>query len=105
MASSKVKRDDVVVVLAGKYKGNTGRVLRVLPKSDRLVVEKVNLVKRNVKPQQGRPGGQVTKEAPIHISNVALWNAAESRAVKVGFRSDDAGKKVRFDKKTGQTLD
>lgn len=105
MASSKVKRNDIVVVLAGKHKGDTGRVLRVIPKNDRVVVEKINLVKRNVKPQGDRPGGVVSKEAPIHISNVALWNAAERRAVKVGFRVDASGKKVRFDKKTDQNLD
>lgn len=105
MASMKVKRDDTVVVLAGKFKGKTGRVLRVLRDDQKVVVERLNLVKRQVKAQAGRPGGTMEKEAPIHVSNVALWNATESRSVKVGFRILDDGRKVRVDKKTGQVLD
>lgn len=105
MASMKIKRDDVVVVIAGKNKGRTGRVLRVLPQDDRVVVERVNLVKRQVKPQGDRPGGTIEKEASLHISNVALWNAQESRAIKVGFKTLDDGRKVRVDKKTGATID
>jgi len=105
VASMKVKRDDTVVVIAGKFKGKTGRVLRVLRDDQKVVVERLNLVKRQVKPQSGRPGGTIEKEAPIHVSNVALWNAAESRSVKVGFRILEDGRKVRVDKKTGQVLD
>ncbi|NOY25858.1 MAG: 50S ribosomal protein L24 [Oligoflexia bacterium] len=105
MASMKIKRDDVVVVTAGKNKGLTGRVLRVITKEQRVLVERVNLVKRQVKPQGERPGGTIEKEAPIHISNVALWNAQESRAMRVGFRISDDGGKVRFDKKTGDLID
>lgn len=105
MASMKIKRDDVVVVTAGKNKGRTGRVLRVLTKEQRVLVERVNLVKRQVKPQGDRPGGTVEKEAPIHLSNVALWNAQESRPVKVGFKFLEDGRKVRVDKKTGDIID
>jgi large subunit ribosomal protein L24 len=104
MPKYKIKRDDTVVVVAGKNKGKTGRVLQVLTADERLVVEKVNLVKRQVKPTADRPGGTIEKEAPIHISNVALWNAQEGRRVKVGWRVDD-GKKVRFDKSTGVSID
>ncbi|MCB9777347.1 MAG: 50S ribosomal protein L24 [Alphaproteobacteria bacterium] len=105
MASSKIKRDDLVVVTAGKHKGRTGRVLRVITDKDRVVVERVNLVKRQVRPTQDRPGGTIEKEAPLHISNVALWNADEKRPVKVGFKFLDDGRKVRFDKKTGDVID
>lgn len=105
MASMKIKRDDVVVVTAGKNKGRTGRVLRVITKEQRVVVERVNLVKRQVKPQGERPGGTIEKEAPIHISNVALWDAQESRAMRVGFRIASDGGKVRFNKKTGEVID
>lgn len=105
MPSMKIKRDDVVVVTAGKNKGRTGRVLRVLTKDQRVLVERVNLVKRQVKPQGDRPGGTVEKEAPLHISNVALWNTQESRPVKVGFKTLDDGRKVRIDKKTGDPID
>lgn len=105
MVKFKIKRDDTVVIVAGKHKGKTGRVLRVLRERERVVVERINMVKRHVRPQGDRPGGIVEKEAPIHISNVALWNAAESRAVRVGWKVLDDGRKVRFDKKTGAIVE
>lgn len=105
MASMKIKRDDTVVVTAGKHKGRTGRVLRVLPERQRILVERVNLVKRQVKPQGDRPGTTIEKEASLHISNVALWNAQEGRRVKVGFKVLEDGRKVRVDKKTGEPID
>jgi large subunit ribosomal protein L24 len=95
----------VVVVTAGKHKGKTGKVLDVLRDRNRVIVEKVALVQRNIKPRGDRPGGTVEKEASIHLSNVSLWNADESRAMKVGFKVLDDGKKVRFDKKTGNVID
>lgn len=104
MPKYKIKRDDTVVVVAGKHKGQTGRVLQVSPRDERVVVENVNLVKRQVKPTANRPGGTVEKEASLHISNVALWNAEEGRRVKVGWRTDD-GRKVRYDKSTGASID
>lgn len=105
MASMKIKRDDVVVVTAGKNKGQTGRVLRVIPEKQRVVVERVNMVKRQVKPQGDRPGGTIEKEAALHLSNVSLWSAEDKRAIKVGFKFLDDGRKVRFDKKTGNLID
>lgn len=105
MSSMKIKRDDTVVVIAGKNKGHTGRVLRVLTDRGRVIVERVNLVKRQVKPQGERPGGTIEKEAPLHLSNVALWNQEEQRRVKVGFKHLDDGRKVRFDKKSGDVID
>lgn len=105
MVKFKIKRDDTVVVVAGKHKGKTGRVLRVLRERERIVVERINMVKRHVRPQGDRPGGIVEKEAPIHISNVALWNAAEGRAMRVGWKVLDDGRKVRFDKKTGAIVE
>ncbi len=105
MVKFKIKRDDTVVVVAGKHKGKTGRVLRVLRERERVVVERINMVKRHVRPQGDRPGGIVEKEAPIHISNVALWNADEGRAIRVGWKVLDDGKKVRFDKKTGAIVE
>lgn len=101
----KIKRDDTVVVTAGKHKGKTGRVLQVLTERNRILVERVNMVKRQVRPQGDRPGGTVEKEASLHISNVALWNAEEGRRVKVGFTRDEGGKKHRIDRATGARLD
>ena len=104
MAKYKIKRDDTVVVVAGKHKGRTGRVLKVLPAEGRVFVEKVNLVKRQVKPTADRAGGTLEKEASIHISNVALWNAQDNRRVKARWGVVD-GQKVRVDKSTGASID
>jgi len=101
----KLKCDDVVVVTAGKHKGKTGRIIKLLPANSRVVVEKVNLVKRHIKPRGEQPGGTVEKEASIHISNVALWNADDGRRVKVGWKFQDDGTKVRCDKKTGAVIE
>ena len=101
----KIRRDEEIVVLAGKDKGKQGKVLRVLASEDRLVVEGVNLVKKHTKPnpQLGEPGGIVEKEASIHVSNVAIVNPATGKADRVGFRFEDE-KKVRFFKSNGELV-
>jgi large subunit ribosomal protein L24 len=100
-----VRQGDLVVVIAGKEKGKTGKVLRILNKKDRVVVEGLQKVKRHTKPSQKSPqGGIVEREGSIHISNVALWDATERRTIKAGSKVNDAGKKVRIDKKTGAEL-
>lgn len=101
----KIKRGDTVVVIAGKEKGKHGRVLKMLPDEGRLVVEGVALVKRHQKPVGEQPGQIVHKEAEIHISNVALWNEAEQRRIKVGSRILEDGRKVRVDRKSGAQID
>ena len=103
-AQAKIKRDDTVVVIAGKHKGKTGRVLKVLPDARRVVVEKVNLVKRQVKPQGDRPGGTMEKEASLHISNVALYDGTAKKRIKVGYKRNDEGVRVRVDRKTGAEI-
>ncbi len=105
MNKFKIKRDDMVIVTTGKSRGATGKVLKILRDESKVIVEKVNLVQRHVKPKGDQPGGTVEKEAPIHISNVALWDASESRRVRVGWKTLDDGTKKRFDKKTGQVID
>ncbi len=104
MAKFKIKQGDLVQVIAGKDKGRTGKVLKVLRADGRILVEGLNLVKRHQKPTAEQPGQIVEKESPLHISNVALWNADESRRVKVGYQQVD-GKKVRVDRKTGNPID
>jgi len=101
----KIRRDDEVVVLAGKDKGKTGKVLKVLASEDRLIVEGVNLVKKHQKPnpQLNVPGGIVEKEASIHVSNVAIVNPQTGKADRVGFRFEDE-KKVRFFKSNGELV-
>ena len=100
-----IRKGDLVVVIAGKDKGKRGKVLRILNKKDRVVVEGLQKVKRHTKPSQKSPqGGIVEREGSIHISNVALWDATERRVIKAGSKVNDAGKKVRIDKKTGAEL-
>jgi len=100
-----VRTGDTVVVIAGKEKGKTGKVLRILTKKDRVVVEGLMKVKRHTKPSQKNPqGGIIEREGSIHISNVALWNAVDKRTVKVGVKVNDAGKRIRVDKKTGAEI-
>ena len=95
--AAKIKRDDEVVVLAGKDKGKQGKVLKVLTDKDRVIVEGVNVVKKHQKPNPalGESGGIVETEAPIHVSNVAILNPETGKADRVGFRIED-GKKDRF---------
>jgi large subunit ribosomal protein L24 len=102
----KIRKDDEVVILAGKDKGKRGKVLRVLP-NDRVFVENVNVVKRHTRPnpQRNVTGGIVDKEAPIHISNVMLVNAATGKGERVGIKTLADGKKVRFLRKSGEVAD
>ncbi|GAB56799.1 large subunit ribosomal protein L24 [Glaciecola punicea ACAM 611] len=101
----KIRRDDEIVVLAGKDKGKQGKVLRVLPSEDRVYVEGVNIIKKHLKanPQANEPGGIIDKEASIHVSNIALVNPATGKADRVGFRFEDE-KKVRFFKSNGDLV-
>tara|TARA_B100000900_G_scaffold357221_1_gene327382 strand:- start:188 stop:508 length:321 start_codon:yes stop_codon:yes gene_type:complete len=103
MSKYKIQRDDTVIVTTGKHKGATGRVIDILTDTDSIIIEQVNLVTRQVKPQGGRPGGTVEKEAAVHISNVSLYDAKEGRKVKAAWSVVD-GKKVRVDRKTGAAL-
>jgi large subunit ribosomal protein L24 len=101
----KIKRDDEVIVIAGKDKGKRGTVQRVLD-NGRLLVSGVNMVKKHQRanPQMGIQGGIVEQEAALDASNVAIWNPKEQKADRVGFREEN-GKKVRFFKSNGETLD
>jgi len=100
----RIKAGDTVVVTAGKDKGHIGRVLKVLLADRRVVVEGARRVKRHRKPVGEQPGGIVEKEAPMDISNVALWSVEESRRVKVGYKVLD-GVKTRIDRRTGVAID
>ncbi len=106
MAISKIKRNDDVVVLAGKDKGKRGKVLKVLD-NERVLVSGVQMVKKHQKPnpQMGVPGGIIEKEASIHVSNVALYNPESGRADKVGIRIGEDGTKVRVFKSSGAAVD
>ena len=107
MKKFKIRKDDKVMVIAGKDKGKVGKVLKILRKKDRVLVEKVNMVKRHTKanPYTQQRGGIVEKEAPIHISNVALMCDACTKPTRVGFKEAADGKKVRFCKKCNEVID
>ncbi len=103
--AAKIRRDDEVIVLAGKDKGKRGKVLSVVTESGRVFVEGVNLIKKHQKPvpQLQQAGGIVDKEAPLDVSNVAILNPATGKADRVGFRIED-GKKVRFFKSNNELV-
>ena len=107
--AAKIRKNDTVIVLAGKDKGSSGKVLKVMPKEDRVLVEGVNLVKRHTKPSMGDPqGGVKTKEAPLHISNVAIRDPKTGKPTRVGFKTVGEGaqqRKVRIAKGSGVQID
>ena len=103
--AAKIRRDDEVVVIAGKDKGRRGKVLQVRP-DNRVLVSGVNLIKKHMKPNPtlGKQGGIVEKEAPLHISNVALFNPESNKAERVGFLLNEDGTKVRVFKSSGKEV-
>jgi len=108
MATNKlhIKKNDKVIVIAGKEKGKIGTVLKVIPQNERAVVEKLNIVKRHTRPGgKSAQGGIIEKEAPIHISNLMLVCGKCAEAARVGKKVLEDGSKVRFCKKCGEILD
>ena len=103
--ASKIRRDDEIIVLAGKDKGKTGKITKVLVENGKVFVEGINLIKKHQKPvpQLQQAGGIVEKEAPLNVSNVAIVNPATGKADRVGFRIED-GKKVRFFKSNNELV-
>lgn len=102
----RVKKDDDVVIVAGKDKGTKGKVLAVLPKSDKVLVAGVNMITRHVKPSQRNPqGGRIRKEAPIHISNVMLADPKTGEPTRVRIKTLESGNRVRVAVKSGEQID
>ena len=102
--AAKIKKGDKVVVLTGKDKGKTGQVLSVIPTETKALVQGINLVRRHTKQTAASDAGIFTKEAPIHLSNLALADA-KGKPTRVGFKINDDGKKVRVAKTTGDVID
>ena len=102
---NRIRKGDQVVVIAGKDKGKTGDVVRVA--GDKVVVSNINIVKRHTKPnpQAGQPGGVIEREAPIHISNVMLFNPATGKGERIGFKVLEDGRKLRVFRSSGEALD
>ncbi len=106
--SARIRTDDTVIVIAGKDKGKTGRVLRVDAKNDKVFVEGLNMVKRHQRPVPGRPNlqvGVIEKEGPIHVSNVALADPKDGRPTRVGVRRTESGRPMRYAKRSGTEVD
>ena len=100
----KIRKGDKVVVLTGKDKGRTGEVVQVMPKEDRAVVKGINLVKRHQRQTQAQEAGIITKEASIHLSNLAIADPKDGKPTRVGFKID-GDKKVRVAKRSGVSID
>ena len=100
----KIRKGDKVVVLAGKDKGRSGEVLSVQPKDDTALVRGVNMIRRHQKQSQSQEGGIITKEAPIHLSNIALADPKDGKPTRVGFAIQKDGKKVRVAKRSGEVI-
>ena len=101
----KIKTGDTVVVLAGKEKGKSGEVLKVDRASSKVVVKGLNMQKKHQKPSQGNPGGLIDKEGALHISNVNLLDPETNKPTRVGMKVTEAGKKVRFSKRSKKMID
>ena len=102
---STIKKGDKVIVTTGRDKGKKGEVLKIFPKEDRALVGGVNMVKRHQRQSQTQQGGIVNKEATIHLSNLAHVDPKSGNATRIGFKTLNDGRKVRFAKKSGEVID
>ncbi len=103
--AAKIKKGDKVVILTGRDKGKTGEVLQVMPKETRALVRGVNLVKRHTKQSATQEAGIFSKEAPLHLSNLAIADPKDGQPSRVGFKILEDGRKVRFAKRSGDLID
>jgi large subunit ribosomal protein L24 len=104
MAAAKIRKGDQVVVMTGRDKGKRGEVFRVMPKEARALVRGVNIVRRHQRQTAAQEGGIIAKEAPIHLSNLALEDPRDGKPTRVGFKRLDDGRKVRFAKRSGEQI-
>ena len=105
---ARIRTDDNVIVISGKDKGKTGKVLRVDPQKQRVFVEGLNMVKRHQRPTPGRPNlqvGVIEKEGPIHVSNVAIYDPKDHKPTRVGHKLNEQGKRIRVTRRSGAELD
>ena len=100
----KIRKGDKVVVLAGKDKGRTGEVLTVMPKEDKALVRGINMIVRHQRQSQSQEGGLIRKEAPIHLSNIAVADPKDGKPTRVGFQVQKDGSKVRVAKRSGEVI-
>jgi len=103
--AAKIRKGDRVVVLAGRDKGMSGEVVRVMPTENRAIVRGVNVVKRHQRQTAQEEGGIIRKEAPIHLSNLAISDPKDGKPTRVGFKKLDDGRKVRVARRSGDLID
>ncbi|MGQ3674188.1 50S ribosomal protein L24 [Xanthobacter sp. TB0139] len=103
--AAKIKKGDKVVILAGRDKGRSGEVIQVMPKEERALVRGVNIVKRHQRQTQSQEGGIISKEAPVHLSNIAIADPKDGKPTRVGFEVLEDGSKVRVAKRSGEKID
>jgi len=99
----KLKKGDEVIVLTGKDKGKTGKIIRMLPKQMKAIVSDINKVKKNNKPDNNQPGGITEKEMPLHISNLSFYDSNLKKGIKLGYKIND-NKKIRINKASGKEI-
>tara|TARA_E500000178_G_C16998651_1_gene744507 strand:- start:960 stop:1274 length:315 start_codon:yes stop_codon:yes gene_type:complete len=99
----KLKKGDDVIVLTGKDKGKTGKIVKILPKEMKAIVSEINKVKKNQKPDNDQPGGIIEKEMPMHISNLSFYDASLKKGIKIGYKIEK-NKKVRINKQSGKVI-
>ena len=99
----KLKKGDEVIVLAGKDKGKTGKIIKMIPKEMKAIVSEINKVKKNQKPDNNQPGGIIEKEMPLHISNLSFYDTVSKKAAKIGYKINN-NKKTRVNKLTGKEV-
>ena len=104
MAAAKIRKGDQVVVMTGRDKGKKGEVFQVVPKEGRALVRGVNIVRRHQRQSAQQEGGIIAKEAPIHLSNLALEDPRDGKPTRVGFKRLDDGRKVRIAKRSGEQI-
>ena len=100
----KLKKGDDVIVLSGKDKGKTGKIVRVIPDIRKVIVTDINKYKKHQKPGNNEPGGIIEKDMPLHVSNVAFYDTASKKGVRVGYTIKKDGKKIRINKKSGKEI-
>ncbi len=102
--AARIRKGDKVVVISGRDKGRSGEVIQVMPKEERALVRGLNMVTRHQRQSASQEGGLIRKEAPIHLSNIALADPSTGKPTKVGFKTLADGRKVRFAKASGETV-
>jgi len=99
----KLKKGDEVIVLAGKDKGKTGKIIKMIPKQMKAIVSEINRVKKNQKPDNNQPGGIIDKEMPMSISNLSFYDPSQKKGVKIGYKFEN-NKKIRINKSSGKEI-